>query len=394
MKRIGNIWPKITTEDNGVTAVVEGTRFKRGKAEVERLLSDDPDKWRRIDPDKAREYVKPICEKLRNKTWRHAPPKHRRQFCRNRASSKGKWRDLYIPTLEDHTIAHMLMQGCMEAFTRGMHPDCCGSVPGRGIKHVVRKVSHWFQDDLECRYFVKLDICKFFDNIDGEILKQKLARKIKDKDALWAWEQIIDSAPVACAVGYYTSPWLANLYLEDLDWFIAQQLYKERRGKRINYVRHQLRYVDDILLIGTSKTDLKKAVHAISDYLDTNYGLKIKPSWEIKKIGKHEVVDGKWKLVDGTYWCDIGGYKFSKDATILRDGIFLHTRRLAKKIYKQGYATEHQCRSLTSQIGWAMHCDSSRFFENDIRPYVNIKSSRRMISNVDKSRKRRPDEAS
>lgn len=394
MKRQRNIWPEVTSEDNALRAVIEGTRFKRGKREVEMLLSTDSKKWRQIDIGKAREYVRPICLKLQNKTWKHAPPRHRLQYCRNRASSKGKWRDLYIPTLEDHIVAHMLMQGSMKAFMRGMHPNCCGSIPGRGIKHILKKVNHWFRDDLECRYFVKLDIRKFFDNIDGEILKQKLARKIKDKDALWAWGQIIDSAPMACPVGYYTSPWLANLYLEELDWFIAQQLYKVRRGKRINYVRHQLRYIDDILLIGTSKRDMDKAVHAIAEYLQKNYGLEIKPTWEIKKIGKHELVAGEWQMISGTYWCDIGGYKFCKDATILRDGIYLHTKRLAKKIYKQGYATEHQCRSLTSQIGWATHCDSTHFFEDDIRPYVNIRDTRRTISNVDKNGKRGGGEAS
>lgn len=392
MKRVGDIWPNVITIENGIVAVKEGTRFKRNKIEVKSLLSEDIDKWHRIDPDKAREYVTPICEKLRTKTWIHSPPKHRRQFCRNR-SNGGKWRDLYIPTLEDHTVAHMLMQASMKAFTKGMHPDCCGSVPNRGIKRILQRVAHWMQDDLECRYFVKLDIRKFFDNINGDILKQILAKKIKDPNALWAWCQIIDSAPVACPVGYYTSPWLANLYLESLDWYIAQQLYKERRSKRIPYVRHHLRYVDDILLIGTSKTDLKKAVRAIAEYLDTNYGLEIKPTWEIKKIGKHELVGGKWKLIKGTYWCDIGGYKFCKDGVILRDGIFLHTRRLARKIYKQGYATEHQCRSLESQLGWATHCNSFNFFENDIRPYVNIKDTRRAISHVDKKRKRRSDKA-
>lgn len=391
MKRVGNIWNDTTSIKNGITAVIDGTRYKRGNHEVQRLLFDD--KHHMIDPAKARKYAEPICDDLKSGTWKHSEPKHRRQFCRNRASSKGKWRDLYIPTLRDHIVAHMLIQTSLAAFMRGMYPDCCGSVPGRGIKHIVKRVTHWLQDDKECRYFVKLDIRKFFDNIDRDILKAKLRQKIKDKYVLEAFDQIIDSAPVACPVGYYTSPWFANLYLESLDWFIAQQLYKERRGKRISFVRHRIRYIDDILLIGTSKLDLKKAVHAISDYLLENYGLHIKDSWEIKKIGKHELVDGEWKLKPGTYWCDIGGYKFSKDATILRDGIFLHTRRLVRKVYKQGYATDHQNRSLISQIGWASHCDSGNFFENDVRPYVNVKEIRRAISHVDKKREQQTHKA-
>ena len=60
MKRQRNIWPKVTSEDNALRAVIEGTRFKRGKREVEMLLSADSKKWRQIDIGKAREYVRPI----------------------------------------------------------------------------------------------------------------------------------------------------------------------------------------------------------------------------------------------------------------------------------------------------------------------------------------------
>ena len=272
-----------------------------------------------------------------------------------------------------------------------MHPNCCGSVPGRGIKHILKNVERWLREDLTCRYFVKLDIRKFFDNIDGDILKAVFRTKIKDKDILWALDQIVDSAPVACPVGYYTSPWFANLYLEKLDWHIVQDLYKVRRGEHIPYVRHYLRYADDMLLIGTSKSDLRKAVRDIKEYLHEHFGLEIKPEWEIKKIGKHEFLNGEWKMKPGTYWCDIGGYKFCKDATIMRDGIFLGSRRLAKKIYKQGYATGHQLKGMMSEIGWAKHCDPYTFFENDIKPYIHIKKARRLIGDVDKERKRRTD---
>lgn len=378
MKRLGNIWSDVIDPVNGLVAVIDGTRFKRGQHQVRKLLNDD----HTINIGAAEKYVAPIIEKLENKTWRHGEPRHQRRFCRNK-SNGGKWRDLYIPTLEDHIVAHMLMQASMEAFTRGMYPHCCGSVPGRGINHILHCVKHWMINDKECRYFVKLDIRKFFDNIDKDILKRKLSEKIKDKDALWAFGQIIDSAPLACPVGYYTSPWFANLYLEKFDWFVVQQLYKERRGKRINYVRHYLRYMDDMLLIGTSKNDLYKSVRAIQNYLHDELGLEIKAEWEIKKIGKHELVDGKWQLKKDTYWCDIGGYKFCKDATILRDGIFLSTRRMAKG---QKY-TIHWCRSMNSRIGWAKHCNCQKFLDDYIRPYVNIKETRRIIADVDKKRK-------
>ena len=393
MKRLKNIWKKAVDIDNCIEAIIEGTRFKRGQRAVQWLLyspeqvEKDKTLWHRIDKEKASVYAESLCKQLSDHTWQHKPPRYKRQFCRNRASSRGKWRDLYIPELDDHIIAHMAMQASMPAFMKGMHPYSCGSIPGRGIKCVNSTIKRWFMHDKACRYFVKLDIKKFFDNIDRNILVAVLESKIADEDILWIFRQIIDSAPGPCPVGYYTSPWLANLYLEKLDWFVEQQLYKIRRGKRIKYVRHYLRYVDDILLVGTSKRDLEKAISAIKSWLMENRKLEIKDSWEIKQIGRHETAGKDWTMRPNTYWCDMGGYKFSKDSTILRDGIFLETRRLARRISKQKQITVHQAISINSRLGWASHCDSHGFIRHEIEPYINIQTTRRIIQNVDQIRK-------
>lgn len=394
MKRMGNLWESALADSNCIRAVIEGTQYKRKNRNVQPVLYsrecviEHPELWHMVDPDRALEYMKPIVEELRSGSWKHREPRHRTAYCPNKTKNGGKWRELYIPSLKDHLVAHLVMQVAMEAFTKGMHPHCCGSVPGRGIKHIVTNVDRWFKTDKKCRYFVKLDIRKFYDSIDRDILIGKIEKKIKDRNVLDVFRQIIDSAPIPCPVGYYTSPWFANLYLEDMDHFVEEKLYKERRGHRIKYVRHYLRYMDDMLLVGTCKKDLEKAIAEIRRYL-AGLNLKIKDSWEIKQIGKHETVNGEWRLKDGTFWCDIGGYKFSKDATILRDGVFLSARRLAKKMAKEPYYTKHQCLSINARIGWSKHADSNGFIENEIKPYVNIKETRRKISYVDQIRKRR-----
>lgn len=397
MKRLGRLWDKVLDLDNGFIAVADGTQNKRTHRETQQFyfsaeeIAENPSYYHVVDPKRAREYVKTrLIPDLQNHTWKPKPPRYIHRWCKNKSPNGGKWRDLYVPAFDDHIIAHMAMNIAMPAFTKGMHPNCCGSVPGRGIKHIVKSVSHWMQDDQECRYFVKLDIRHFFDNIDGNKLMEILEKHIKDKFVLWIFDEIIHSAPVACPVGYYTSPFFANLYLQGLDWFIEQDLYKVRHGRRIKWVRHYLRYMDDMLLIGTSRKDLYKAVKAIERYLMEHYQLRIKDTWEIKRIGKHEIQDGKWKLKKDTYWCDIGGYKFCKDSTIMRDGIFLASQRLAKKMSKAEYYTAHQCQSLVSRLGWSTHCDSQHFAEG-IKEKVNLKAARRIISygDVEKSRKRR-----
>jgi len=393
MKRLGNIYKDVVDVDLVISDIIDGTKFKRGKRKVRWLLHDQsivkehPELYHQIDRAKARKYAQYLVNLLESGAWRHKKPRHLRRYCQNRTHGGGKWRNLSVPCLDDHIIAHMVVRASERAFMRGMHPHCCGSVPGRGIKHVVKTVSRWLKGDKECRYFVKLDIRHFFENIDRRLMKATLRKVIKDKQVLDIFDQIIDSDDTACPIGYYTSPWFANLFLQDFDHFIEQGLYKERRGKRIKYARHYLRYVDDMLLVGTCKGDLLKAIKAIKRYLMDNYGLEIKDNWEIKAIGKHEIVDGKWRLKPGTYWCDIGGYKFCKDSVILRDGIYLSTTRLVRRMAKKGYYALHDCESLNSRIGWSMHCDNHNLLNDKIKPYVDLDRVRKVVSICGQGRK-------
>lgn len=398
MKRLGRAFDDMLSFENGFVALIKGTEKKRGDKPVQRFLFSEEEVkenatcYHQIDPKRARPWLERLSNDLRSGKWQHEKPYYKQIKSQTRAG-KVKVRDIYVPSFRDHIVHHMVIEECKPYFDRGMHPHCCGSVDGRGQGHVVRMGTKWFQRDKQCRYFVQLDIKKFFDSIDPDLLMQAIEKRIKDKYILAIIDQIIHSAPSACPVGYYTSPSFANLFLQDFDRFVEQELYKERRGKRIKYVRHFQRYMDNMLLIGTSKSDLYKAVHAIIDYLRTNLKLEIKQDWEIKRIGVHEIVNGKWKLKKNTYWCDFIGYKFCKDSTILRSGIFISAKRLAKIMYKTGSYTPHQCRSINARVGWASHCDCSRFMEQYIRPFVNMQTTRRIISYVDKNREQRNCEA-
>lgn len=387
MKRLGRLWGEICTVENGVQAVINATKGKRGRSQSARFLySDehvaaDPTLYHQIDPEKAKAYIEQnILPHLIDLSWKPKKPRYKRIYSWSHTKKKGKWRSLYIPSFDDHVVMHMIMQVAMPAFTRGMHPHCCGSVPQRGTKHILKYVKKWFQKDNNVRWFVKLDIRRYYDNIDPDILMACIKRVIKDKYVLWAFDLLIHASPIACPLGFYTSPYFANLLLQDLDWFIEQKLYKTRRVKRIKFADHLLRYMDDILLVGSSKADLDKAIHTVTDYLNEKYKLQIKNCWEIKRIGHHISVDGIWKMPVDEYWCDIGGYKFCRDAVIMRKGIFLATVRLARKMFKQRYYTLHQCQSLNSRIGWASHCDSVYFNEEYIEFYVDISETRRIIA--------------
>lgn len=106
-------------------------------------------------------------------------------------------------------------------------------------------------------YILKCDISKFFANIDHDILKKKILRRIKDKDALKIVFDIIDSNDKGLFIGSMTSQVLAIFYLNDLDHFIKETL-------KIKYL---VRYQDDFLLFHPSKEYLRYCLDEINKFI-------------------------------------------------------------------------------------------------------------------------------
>jgi len=129
-------------------------------------------------------------------------------------------------------------------------------------------------------YILQIDIQKYFPSIDHEILKALIRRKIKDPQVLWLVDQIIDhSNPQERVLNYFpgddlftpierrkglpignlTSQFFANVYLNGFDHFVKEKLGCHFYG----------RYVDDIVALGNSKTDLWKLCSQMERYLET-----------------------------------------------------------------------------------------------------------------------------
>ena len=75
---------------------------------------------------------------------------------------------------------------------------------------------------------------------------------------------IIDSHQ-GLPIGNYTSQWFANFFLQGLDHFIKEQLH----------VKYYIRYVDDLVLLGSNKRNLHKVRELVQNYLEGHL-LKLK----------------------------------------------------------------------------------------------------------------------
>lgn len=122
------------------------------------------------------------------------------------------------------------------------------------FKHFYRKSKIKYKEF----YILKCDISKFFASINHEILKEKLKKKIKDKEALKIVFDIIDVEENGLSIGAMTSQVLAIFYLNDLDHFIKEQLK----------IKYYVRYQDDFLLFHPCKQYLKYCLQQLTSFLE------------------------------------------------------------------------------------------------------------------------------
>jgi RNA-directed DNA polymerase len=111
-------------------------------------------------------------------------------------------------------------------------------------------------------YLLKADIRHYFDTVDHEILIGILRRKIKDEKVIWLVRQILNNfeSPVqgkGMPLGNYTSQFFANVYLNELDYFVKHHLK----------ARCYIRYVDDFVILHKRRRILEHYKERISKFL-------------------------------------------------------------------------------------------------------------------------------
>jgi retron-type reverse transcriptase len=104
--------------------------------------------------------------------------------------------------------------------------------------------------DYSCIYYLKCDITKYFNSIDHNILKTIIQKRIKDAKTMWLINLIIDSyhkdTNKGIPIGNLTSQLFANIYLNELDYFIKYHLH----------CKYFIRYMDDFIILDIDKRKL------------------------------------------------------------------------------------------------------------------------------------------
>lgn len=249
MKRVGNLMPQIADVDNLMLAFCKARRGKQYKREVvdyslniiENLLS-------------LRERLLSETVGVGNYHYFEIYDPKRRKIC--------------AASFEERVLHHAVINVCKERFERHLIFDTYATRENKGIYAAIERAR-----GAMCRfpYVAKLDVRKYFDSINHDILKTKLQRLFKDEKVLRLLNSIVDSYEVApntgIPIGNLTSQYFANYYLSSLDHYI----------KEVLRVPVYVRYMDDMLLFANSRAELKAIVVKVRDYLDSELRLELKP---------------------------------------------------------------------------------------------------------------------
>ncbi len=256
----------------------------------------------------------------------------------------------------DRVVHHALCNIIEPVFERSFIHDSYACRVGKGVLAGVTRTTRFLREavrDCPATYCLKCDISKYFPSIDHEALKGIIRRKIACRGTLGLITEIIDSTDTGrgIPIGNLTSQLFANIYLNELDHYV-----KDGLG-----MRYYVRYMDDFIVLHSSKSYLHELLGKIARFLRERLKLSLNKKTQIFPV-KHRAID-------------FLGYRIWSDHRLLRKRNVKRTKRKIKAMM-EGYARgsvriEDLRASVMSWLGHAKHADTWRIRRRIITPEVS-----------------------
>jgi group II intron reverse transcriptase/maturase len=200
----------------------------------------------------------------------------------------GGTRMLGIPTVQDRFIQQLLLQALTPIFDPKFSEHSYGFRPGRSAQDAVRAAQQYAQGGKD--WVVDIDITKFFDQVNHDILMGRIALVIRDKRVLHLIgkylrrgamvDGLVEAGVEGTPQGGPLSPLLANIYLDALD----QEL--EQRGHCF------CRYADDCNIYVGSQSAAERTMVSVQAWIEKHLRLRVNAAksgtgrvWERKFLG-------------------------------------------------------------------------------------------------------------
>lgn len=257
-KRIKNVYEKIYDLDNLRKAHYYARKDKSFYKEV-KMVDKNVDHFLLI-----------VQDMLKNKTYHVSKESYTIATIYDKNKYREIWKLLYFPhALIQHWIIQVIWPDLLSTFC----DFSCASIKDKWGKRIQQLMHSYLKDYEWTKYCLKIDIKKYYQNINHKVLKSLLRRKIKDIDLLELLDVIIDSYPWKrwLPIGSFLSQYLANFYLS----------YFDHRLKEVVNVKYVLRYMDDIVILWPSTSYLRVVYRRMKKYLSWKLKLQIKENRQI-----------------------------------------------------------------------------------------------------------------
>jgi RNA-directed DNA polymerase len=218
-------------------------------------------------PAHAREHWSEIRPSLIDGNYQPRPV---RRVVIPKPKGKGE-RKLGVPCVIDWVVQQAILQVLTPIFEPGFSESSFGSRPKHSAHGAIRQVKTYIK--VGYRIAVDLDLEKFFDTVNHDVLMSGIARKVADKVLLRLIGRYLRAGVLVDGTieprdwgtpqGSPLSPLLANILLDDLD--------KEREARGYRFVR----YMDDLLILVKSRRAGRRVMAKISHYLTQKLKLKL-----------------------------------------------------------------------------------------------------------------------
>ena len=213
-----------------------------------------------------KEHRDELLESIRNGKYKPSPVR-RVEIPKD----NGGVRKLGIPTVIDRIIQQAIAQVLIPIYEPKFSDGSYGYRPQRSAKDAILKVKKWADEGY--KYAVCLDLSKYFDTLNHELLMNMLRQDIKDKRLTDLIKKYLKSGVMENGIvmrteegspqGGNLSPLLANIYLDKFDKEF------ESRGVRV------IRYADDIILLAKSIRAAERLLGTSTEYLEKKLKLKV-----------------------------------------------------------------------------------------------------------------------
>lgn len=300
-----------------------------------------------------------VTDCIARRTLKFARVRIRKQ----RDGSSGKERDIGCESAMQQVFDSVARYAPEDIWRRRIVPQQASSIKGRGPLYGADIILRWILADnrairyakshgipyvSKMKYFVKLDIRKCFPSARLEVFMELFRRDCANEDLLWLWEELLKTHRVegyqGFMIGANVSQW-GMQYMTSFIYRYAMSLATVRRGKRIPMVTHMLLFMDDILMTGSNRKNLKSAVRKVIRFTKDTLGLEIKETWHIKDLETEPI--------------DMMGYVFHRSGKrTMRARVFIRGRRMVLRYHARRVLTIEQARRLVSYKGFFKHSDS------------------------------------